>query len=330
MSARRGLASVLLLAAAAAVAAGLLAGIKPLSWPEVWNGAGVDGEIFWRLRLPRVCLGFLAGGALAAGGLAYQAMFRNPLATPFTLGISSGASFGTALYIKLGLSLGWGGLPGQSLAAFLGASLTAALVYGLTRARRGFSTTVLLLAGVAVSFCLTSLILFLQYMGDLTTSFRIGRWLMGGLETVGFAPVLQVLPFAAAGIAVVLALHRELDLLALGEDIAAARGVAVSRAKKLLFLAVSLMVGGTVAACGPIGFVGLIVPQAGRLLIGPRHGPLALFSVLGGGAFLVLCDVAARTVIAPAEIPAGVVTALLGGPFFLALLLRGHPGAPEA
>ena len=170
----------------------------------------------------------------------------------------------------------------------------------------------------------TSVILAIQYIGDVTTSFRIGRWLLGGLDVVGFQPVVHVLPFAAIGIAILLAVSRDLDLLAVGEESAASRGVAVATVKKLIFAAASLMVGGVVATCGPIGFVGLVVPHIGRLLVGPGHRTLGLFSVLAGGTFLVACDALGRTVVAPVEIPVGIITALIGGPFFLAMLVQGH------
>jgi iron complex transport system permease protein len=256
--------------------------------------------------------------------MAFQALFRNALATPFTLGVSSGASLGAALYVIAGFSAAPAGVSGQSLAAMIGALLAIVLVYGLTRAARDFTSSTLLLAGVAVSFLLTSLLSALAYVGDVSAHLRIGRWLLGGLEVVGFAVVRQLLPFAALGLAGVVLLRRELDLLLLGDDVAAARGVPVGRIKKLLFLGVSLMVGGVVAACGPIGFVGLIVPHVGRRLVGAGHARLAPFCVLGGGAFLVLCDTVGRTALAPVEIPVGLVTSLLGGPFFLALLVRGR------
>jgi iron complex transport system permease protein len=256
--------------------------------------------------------------------MAFQALFRNALATPFTLGVSSGASLGAALYVFSGVSWSLAGVSGHSVAAMAGAAAAIAIVYALTRGSRGFSTAALLLAGVAVSFLFTSLITALQYMGDVAAAVRSGRWMMGGLEVVGFGVVRQLLPLALTGLAMVVALRRELDLLLIGEEVAAARGVPVARLKKALFLAVSLMVGGVVAACGPIGFVGLIVPHVGRLLVGPAHVRLAPFCILAGGAFLVLCDTVGRTVAAPIEIPVGIVTALLGGPFFLGLLVRGH------
>jgi len=283
-------------------------------------------EILWRIRVPRVCLGLLAGGALAASGMAFQAMFRNPLATPYTLGVSSGASLAAALYMRAAFRIDVFGLNGVSLAAFGGAVLSTLLVYGLARLGRGFSTPTLLLAGVATSFFFTSLIVLAQYTSDVTTSFRVGRWLMGGLEVVGFEPVWQVLPFAVPGLVAVSALARELDLLVVGDDLAAARGMSVEQVRRLLFFAVSIMVGGVTAVCGPIGFVGLIVPHVGRLLVGGEHRILAPFSVLGGAAFLVTCDTVARVALAPVEVPVGSITALVGGPFFLALLLRGRAG----
>lgn len=313
---------------AAAVAALFCA---PLCFPSFiplrvwWDPAscGVDGAIFLRYRLPRVCLAFLVGSGLGVGGLAFQSMFRNPLATPFTLGVSGGAALGAALYIVFGFSFVVAGVTGSSLFAFLGALGTVLLVYGLARLKRGFSVLTMLLAGVAVSWFCSGLILFLQYLSDFHQTFRLIRWLMGELEGRRFENVLNVLPFAVVGAAAVLAFGRELNLLTTGEDLAAARGVAVRRTQLFLFFAVSLMVGGITAVCGPIGFVGLMSPHVCRLLVGPNHRRLTPATLLFGGTFLVLCDALARTVIAPVEIPVGVLTALLGGPFFLWLLLSG-------
>ncbi len=287
----------------------------------------IESTIFWKIRLPRTCTSFLAGMALALSGMALQAMFRNPLATPFTLGVSSGASFGAAMYMIIAVKSGLGffvlGISGQSVFAFLGSVLAIVLVYGLTRARHGFSTATMLLAGVAVSFFFSSLILFIQYVSDFTQLSRIIRWLMGGFDIVGFRTVLNVLPFALCGSAIIFFMTRELNLLTAGDEIAASRGVEVKRVKKMLFFATSLMVGGVVAVCGPIGFVGMIAPHICRLIIGPDHKYLAGATLLFGGVFLTLCDTLSRTLIAPAEIPVGVITALLGGPFFIWLLVRG-------
>ena len=286
----------------------------------------LERTILLQVRLPRVCIAFLAGAALALSGMVFQAMFRNPLATPFTLGVSSGASLGAAMGMRLGVTITVLGIAAPSLFAFAGAGLAILLVYGLTLLKRGFPTGALLLAGVAVSLFFTSLILFVQYLSDFTGSFRVIRWLMGNMDVLGFGPVLGMLPFVGSGCLILLLMGRELDLMSLGDDIAISRGVNVPVVKKTLFFATSLMVGGVVAVCGPIGFVGMMVPHICRLIVGSNHRHLAPACVLFGGSFLVACDVLARTLIAPAQIPVGIVTALLGGPFFLWLLLGNALG----
>ena len=305
----------------AAIAAGVMLGPRGALSP-IFSTDAMEARIIRELRLPRVTLAFIAGAALATAGMAFQALFRNALATPYTLGVSAGASLGAAVYVHAGVTTVLAGIPGETFAALAGAALSTMVVYALARAATGFSSATLLLSGVAVSFLCTSVILAIQYVGDVTTSFRIGRWLLGGLEIVGFSPVLHLLPFAALGIGALLLISRQLDQIVVGEDAAASRGVSVTTIKKVVFTAASLMVGGVVATCGPIGFVGLIVPHAGRMALGPRHRTLGPFCVLAGGAFLVACDTASRTIAAPIEIPVGIVTALIGGPFFLALLLR--------
>lgn len=304
---------------AAAVAVGPRGSLSSLAQADP-----IESRILTEIRLPRVSLGFLAGAALATAGMAFQALFRNALATPYTLGVSAGASLGAAISVHFGITASVAGIPGHAFAALAGAGLSIALVYAVASATRGFSSSTLLLAGVAISFLFTSVILAIQYIGDVTTSFRLGRWLLGGLEVVGFVPVAHVLPFVAIGIAILLGVSRELDLLVIGEDSASARGVPVTRVKQVVFAAASIMVGGVVAICGPIGFVGLVVPHIGRLALGPRHAILGPFSALAGGTFLVACDAVGRTVVAPVEIPVGIITALIGGPFFLAMLVQGH------
>lgn len=279
-------------------------------------------DIFFTLRLPRVFTAFLAGMALAGGGTTFQAMFRNPLATPFTLGTASGASLGAAVYMRLGLSLAIFGISGISVAAFLGALGAIVLVYSLTCLRRGFSPASMLLAGVAVSMFFSSLILFMQYISDFTQSFRIMRWLMGGLTDADFEALFNLLPAVGIGVLVLFFSLHELNLLATGDDIAASRGVPVAKIKRRLFFATSLMIGAVVAFCGPIGFVGMMAPHICRRLVGGNHRWLLPASLLFGGTFLTLCDTLSRTLINSAEIPVGVITALLGGPFFIWLLLR--------
>lgn len=304
-----------------------LIGPKTLSPSLLWSGGdGLDARILWELRIPRVLTAFTAGAVLALGGMAFQAMFRNPLATPFTLGIAGGASFAAAAAIQLGWSASFLGVSSVSLAAFVGACGVILLVFGLTRLRADFSTETLLLAGVTLSFFFSSMILTLQYLSDPTRTFRMLRWMMGGLEgTAGYRDWLAILIPALPAAVALAALRHEMNLLTLGEEWAIGRGVALARTKALLLGLVGWMVASVVAVCGPIGFVGLIVPHICRLLVGADHRRLFPVTLVFGGAFLAICDTAARTVLAPTEIPVGIVTSLLGGPFFLWLLVRGSP-----
>jgi iron complex transport system permease protein len=317
---------VVLLGAACVVAVAVLPflGLEPIRLEAVMDpgGTSVGSVIFWKIRVPRVAAAALAGAGLAIGGAAFQALFRNPLATPFTLGVASGAAFGVAAATRLGVLAAVASIPVDSLAALIGALTAVAVVWLVIHLRPATSITVLLLAGVAMSFLFSSLILFLQYTASLGDAYRIVRWLMGGLAGVGTGDLLRTAPFVALG-AIGLGLRaRELDLLTTGTDLAASRGVDVAGTRKLIFLATSVMVGGVVAACGPIGFVGLMAPHICRLLVSSEHRYLLPASLLFGGAFLAVCDTAARLVMAPAELPVGVITAFLGGPFFLWLLLR--------
>ncbi|HHA19290.1 MAG TPA: iron ABC transporter permease, partial [Methylophaga sp.] len=215
--------------------------------PEIQN------HILTQIRIPRVLFAFIAGSGLALCGMVFQAMFNNPLATPFTLGVASGASLGATLYVYLGLSFSLLGMDGSTIAAFSGALIAISFVYSISHFRRGFSSETLLLTGVAISFFFSSLILFTQYLSNVTDSFRILRWLMGGLSIVGYHDVIQLLPFVSLSVAVILWLTRELNLLMAGDDIALSRGVAVQHVRYLLFFVTSLCVGAIVALCGPIG-----------------------------------------------------------------------------
>jgi iron complex transport system permease protein len=284
----------------------------------------IQQHILTQLRIPRILFSFIAGAGLAVCGMVFQAMFRNPLATPFTLGVASGASLGAALYVFLGFSFSIMSIDGSTFAAFLGSLIAISFVYSISRLRSGFSTETLLLTGVAISFFFSSLILFTQYLSNVSDSFQILRWLMGSLTTVGYRDVLQLLPFVSVCIAVILWLSRELNLLMAGDDIALSRGLAVQKTRYLLFFVTSLCIGAIVALCGPIGFIGMMVPHICRLLIGNDHHWLTPATLLFGGCFLIICDTIARLIIAPAEIPVGVITTLLGGPFFLWLLIKSR------
>ena len=284
---------------------------------------GMEARIYWDLRIPRVLASFLAGASLAVCGMAFQALFRNPLATPFTLGVSSGASLGASLAVWSGIHFSVLGLNSVSIFAFGGALIVVALVWFAASLNRRFKNTyTLLLAGVAVSFFFSSLILFIQYLSDFTQSYQILRWLMGGMETVRFSTLSPLLVLFLPVMILFAVLARDLDLLSVDEELAVSRGVDTARSKALVYLCTSVMVGAVVAMCGPIGFVGMMVPHICRLIVGWNHRILFPASLLLGGSFLTICDTAARTIIAPAEIPVGIITAMLGGPFFLWLLFR--------
>jgi iron complex transport system permease protein len=327
VTARPGLALFLLAVLALAALLGApLAGSQEISLGDVLRGEPTATAIFWQLRLPRVLLALLAGAGLAASGLGFQTLFRNDLAEPYTLGVASGAALGAVLALRLEESAAFLGLPVVALASFAGALAATALVVGLSLRRRDDATSTLLLAGIAVSLSCSAIILFLQYLADSTQTFRMVRWMMGGLSVVGYGEVLWVLPWVLGGAALLLFLRWDLNLLLLGEELAASRGVDLGRLRLKILLAASLMIGALVAVAGPIGFVGLMVPHILRRWVGHDHLYLAPACVLGGGAFLVLCDLVARTIMAPAELPVGVLTALLGGPFFLWLLVwRSRP-----
>jgi iron complex transport system permease protein len=282
-----------------------------------------DAQIFFVARLPRVLAGALVGAALASAGVVFQALLRNPLATPFTLGVSAGAALGAMVAITFPGALAAAGVPGVPLASFLGSLGAVAIVYALASARRlGLSTDVLLLAGVTLNAFFSALILFVQYLADFSQTFRTVRWLMGDLDVADYGAVLAALPLTLAGFAAFFWLPRALNLLALGTEAAASRGVDVLRAQRLAFFSASLVTGAAVSLGGPIGFIGIVVPHLVRLLVGADHRLVLPASALFGAAFLVACDVAARTLLAPLELPVGIVTATIGGPFFLWLLVR--------
>jgi iron complex transport system permease protein len=283
----------------------------------------VDAQIFFVARLPRVLAGALVGAALASAGVVFQAMLRNPLATPFTLGVSAGSSLGAMLAILFGASATLGPLSPVPLASLAGALLAAGIVYSLaTRPGRPMSTSVLLLAGVTLNAFFSALILFAQFLADYAQVYRAARWLMGDLDVGGFPPLLGSLPLIVAAFAMFMLLPAALNLLSLGKDAAAARGVDVARSQRMAFASASLATAAAVSLAGPIGFIGIVVPHLVRLLVGVDHRIVLPASALFGASFLVACDLVARTLIAPVEIPVGVITAMIGGPFFLWLLVR--------
>ncbi len=326
---RKWLGAIIVLAVSGLVLAlAPLFGATDISLSNILSGAISDSErtILYDVRLPRVLLGFLAGGSLALAGLVLQSLLRNPLASPFTLGISSGASLGSAMYFHLGAIWSVFGLTGATYLAFAGATLATVIVFAISRAVGRRNNITLLLSGVAVTFFFSSVILFAQYAADFTAVFKMIRWMMGGLSVVGYDEVYTLAPFAALALIVAIWKSPELNLIATGEDIALSRGVDVKGVVRLFYTSLTLVIGATVALVGPIGFVGIMIPHTVRLMFGADNRMLVLISFVVGGAFLVACDTCAKIILAPAELPVGIITALLGGPFFLWLLVRSKGG----
>jgi len=282
-----------------------------------------DAQIFFVARLPRTLAGAMVGALFAASGVIFQGLLRNPLATPFTLGVSAGAALGAIVAITFNWSIALFGISAVPLAAFAGSVAAVGIVYALAQARhRGLSTTVLLLAGVTMNAFFSAMILFVQYFASFADVGRTLRWLMGDLDVSSYEPLVAALPASMVAFAVFAWLARPLNLLSLGPDSAESRGLDVARAQRGAFLSASLATGAAVSIGGPIGFVGIIIPHLVRLLVGPDHRLVLPAAALFGAAFLVVCDLVARTILAPIELPVGVITALIGGPFFLWLLIR--------
>lgn len=284
---------------------------------------GVADNVIVGVRLPRVLLAVLVGASLAGAGVIYQALFRNPLADPYILGISSGAGLGAMIAFALtagALSIRYGAVP---IGAFQGALLTMWLVTRLASWRGRMDSASLLLAGVAISYSLAALTSFLMvFMREQMSA--VVFWMMGGLSAASWPYVWMILPMFLIGAAGAMAVTRQLNLMLLGEERAGHLGLHVERFKLVALAIASLLTAAAVAVAGLIGFVGLMVPHAVRLVLGADHRLLLPASLLAGGATVVLADLLARVVIAPVEIPVGIVTALLGGPFFIWLLVRGE------
>jgi iron complex transport system permease protein len=283
-------------------------------------------QILFGIRLPRILLAGLIGGALAAAGVVFQALLRNPLADPYVLGISSGAALGAATGILLNLHRTLFGFNATTICAFLGALITIYFVYMISQSYGRVITHSLLLTGVIINYVFAALIMLITSIVDFTKARDIIFWLMGSLNTIEYrySTILATAIYIFVGAAVLLWFSRDLNLLSLGEASAGQLGVEVEKLKKIAFVATSLITAAAVAEGGPIGFVGLIIPHAMRMIIGPDHRLLFPVAFLGGGIFLMFCDTAARVGVrgGGSEIPVGVITALCGGPLFIFLLRR--------
>ncbi|MEA3328256.1 MAG: iron ABC transporter permease [Candidatus Omnitrophota bacterium] len=275
-----------------------------------------------RLRIVRTILAFIAGAGLSAAGVILQGLLRNPLAEPCVLGISSGAGLGAASCIVLGLSSGALGLGFLPLMAFLGALLTMILVYNLAKTNGKISIYNLLLSGVIVSAVLSAILIFMVSISTREGLHSILWWLLGSLQQFDLKLVIVTGVIVTACLSASLIFWRDLNIITLGEEPAIHLGLRVEAIKKILFILASLLTAGVVSVCGLIGFVGLIVPHLMRILLGPNHKFLLPSSIIGGGLFLITCDLLSRTLLSPVEIPIGVITALIGGPLFITLLRR--------
>ena len=306
------------LGAAAVAAVCPFVGGSGMDYDKLWRGEGPDWGIFVNLRVPRTLLAFLTGAALSTAGALYQALLRDALATPSSLGVTAAAALGAVAALALGPG-DEAGFPVVWVAALVGAGVVIALVAALGQVKR-FASFTLLLTGIAISGVCTALVLLLHSMAGLTKAFQISHWLMGGIDAVEYS-VLGWLAFMLAPVSWwVLRQARVLNVVSYGEAWAVGRGVDCRKITWQGFAAGAVLVGTTTAVTGPIAFVGLIVPQLLRRALGPDHRVLLPACLFGGGAFLVVCDTISRTVLAPVEIPVGVTTALLGGPFFVWLL----------
>lgn len=302
--------------------------ILDLVWAGLW-GEGQDSPeatILFAIRIPRILGAVFVGAGLAGVGAAYQGVFRNPMADPYILGISSGATLGAALSISLGSGAGFLGFGLTTLGAFSGALGATFLVYRLAFFKRKPSTTSLLLAGVAVSYFLSALVSLILVFDERNVA-KIVYWTMGSLASLSYGQLAILIPVTLLGAFLLYRRWRDLDLLSSGEDMAKTIGLETSRLKTEVLIISSLIVAVCVAFTGVIGFVGLMMPHVMRLLVGPSHKRLFPFTMLAGSLFLLLSDTLARSLVDGAELPVGAVTAFFGAPYFIWLLWQRQRGS---
>ncbi len=283
-------------------------------------------SILFQIRLPHTALMLLTGAALGGSGAAYQGLFRNPLADPYLIGVASGAGLGAVFALSMQWPSSLLGMYTLPASAFLGATISIAIVYSLARVGRSVPSTTLILAGVAFSAFATSLMSFLMLRSN-TELRRALTWLLGGAIMGGWQPVLAMLPYELLGLGILIASGHALNVLQFGEEQAQQLGIPIERIKLLVILSASITTAAAVSFSGVIGFVGLVAPHIARLLWGPDYRLLIPLSIIGGGSALLLADMLARVVLAPQTLPVGIVTALAGAPFFLWLLRRAKSQA---
>ena len=288
----------------------------PIELYNLNNPTTVDYKLFWDIRLPRVLVAFFAGGILALGGLIFQSLFKNPMSTPYTLGVASGSTLGVAFAIVFGFS------SMLSLFGFFGALFTVIILFALTLRLKSYETNALLLVGIALAFFYNAALMILFYLSDESQSFEIIRFTMGSVDVVGLENTLPII-FASLGLLALSTFYKkELKLLLTSNDYAYLKGVNVKRTNTVLLVSVSIAVGVCVSLTGPIGFVGLIIPHIVKTVYKKSAEQLILPIFFYGGFFLVLSDLIARNLGSSSDIPIGIITAFLGGPFFIYLIMK--------
>ncbi len=286
--------------------------------------------IIWNIRLPRVLLALCVGASLSLAGAAFQGLLRNPLADPYTIGVSSGAALGAVAVLFFQITIVGLGNFTLPVVAIISGLFTLLIVFGLVRlSSKSLAIETIILAGIIVSAFIGAIISLIIALGDRDSMSQIIYWLYGSVGMRGWQHVQLIVPFMLIGLFILLTHSRELNALALGEEAADHIGVDVKKGKKLILLGASLLTGAAVSVSGSIGFVGLVIPHLVRLIIGPNHRHVLPLSMLFGGAFLIIADIVARTLIAPKELPIGVITALIGAPVFAFLLVRERMGKGE-
>lgn len=292
---------------------------------DITNIKSSHRTIIWSIRLPRILLGVLVGASLSMAGAAFQGMFKNPMADPYVIGVSSGAALGATLAIVLKINISFLNIPSISIFAFIGAIIAVFIVYNIARVRNEIPVTTLLLSGIAVGQFLTAIMsmMMVLYSKDMS---KIIYWTMGGLAGKGWDPLIGISIPTILSMIVIGFFARDLNIMLTGEESAQSLGVDVEKTKVYILILGTFMTAMVVSVSGIIGFVGLIIPHMVRIILGPDHRILLPASALVGGMFIILTDTIARTIISPIEIPVGIITALFGGPFFIYLLRSSKKG----
>lgn len=291
-------------------------GQVPIELSNLTNNSTMDYKLFWDIRLPRVILAFFAGGILSLGGLIFQSLFKNPMSTPYTLGVASGSTLGVAFAIVFGFS------SLLSLFGFLGALMTVIVLFTLTLKLKSYETNALLLVGIALAFFYNATLMILFYISDESQSFEIIRFTMGSVDVVGLEHTLPIVLASLALLLLSLSYKKALKLLLTSNEYAYLKGVEVKKVNTILLIAVSVAVGVCVSLTGPIGFVGLIIPHIVKTIQKKSAEQLMMPIFFYGGVFLVVSDLIARNLGTNTDIPIGIVTAFLGGPFFIYLIIK--------